>query len=127
MTQEGWSSATQNIPPVSWDSNTGTFQIRLMGVYGKDLEIDWKPEVTYVVRIRDANDGEWSVGFETPITGVAFTNLTPDTEYELERRPKKNGILGEPVRTRIRTEPSGDLPTGGLSHFMPWLDREGQE
>ena len=113
MRQRGWSTTKQDKPPVSWDGNAKTFHIALSGVKGlgdKDsLEAEWKPPITYVVRIREANAGNWSFGFETPLTACGFVDLRPDTEYEVEVRSKNSSGESEPVRLKVRTDPGGGL------------------
>ncbi len=113
MTQRNWSTNQQNEPPVSWNQDTKTFSIVLSGLRdlerGDTLEAEWKPPITYVVRIREATDGRWSYGFETPLTACGFTNLKPDTEYELEVRSKNFHGESEPVLFRGRTNSEGGL------------------
>jgi hypothetical protein len=114
MAQRNWSTNTQNRPPVSWNQDEKTFSIVLHGLEGPEgadtLEAQWKPPRTYVVRIREANGGSWSLGFETPLTGCGFVDLAPDTEYEVEIRPKDAGEEGDPIRMKINRDPEGDLP-----------------
>ena len=113
MTRQNWSTRTQAKPPVLWDGNTKTFSISLSGLRdlgAKDtLEAEWKPPLMYVVRIRESNGGNWSVGFETPLTACGFVDLKPDTEYEVEVRSKNPEGESEPVRLRVRTNPEGTL------------------
>ena len=113
MTQQKWSTTKQDKPPVSWDGNAKTFYIALSGLKGlgdKDtLEAEWKPPITYVVRIREADVGNWSFGFETPLTACGFVDLRPDTEYEVEVRSKNSSEESEPVRLKVRTDPDGGL------------------
>lgn len=113
MTQQNWSTRTQDKPPVSWNGETKTFSIVLSGLGGLgdvgSLEAEWKPPVTYVVRIREANYGRWTCGFETPLTACGFVNLKPDTEYEVEVRSKNSQGESDPVLVRVRTNPEGGL------------------
>ena len=74
---------------------------------GNVLEAQWKPGLTYVVRIREAGSGDWSFGFETPLTHFSFTNLKPDTEYEMQVRTKNAAGEGKPQSFRLRTNPTG--------------------
>jgi hypothetical protein len=65
--------------------------------------------VTYVVRIREANSGSWSFGFETPLTSCGSVDLKPDTEYEVEIRSKNSSGESTPVLVKVRTHPEGDI------------------
>lgn len=113
MTHQDWSHSSQDKPPVTWKGETKTFSIFLSGLTGlgvKDtLEAEWKPPVTYVVRIRDVNSGIWSCGFETPLTSCGFVDLRPDTEYEVEVRTKNSQGLSEPSLAKVRTDPKGSI------------------
>ncbi len=113
MVQQNWSTTKQNKPPVSWNEKAKTFSIVLSGLKGlggKDtLEAEWKPPVTYVVRIREANAGSWSFGFETPLTACGFVDLKPDTEYEVDVRSKNFNGESDPVLVKVRTNPEGGL------------------
>lgn len=111
MRQQNWSTRKQDKPPVSWDGNAKTFYIVLSGLRGLGdtdiLEAEWEPPVTYVVRIREANGGSWSFGFETPLTSCGFVNLKPDTEYEVEVRSKNSFGESDPTLRIVRTDPEG--------------------
>ena len=112
MAQQNWSNTTQDKPPVSWDGKAKTFHIVLSGLkdLGSDsLEAEWKPPITYVVRIREANGGDWSFGFETPLTSCGFVGLKPDTEYELQVRSKNSQGEREPALIKGRTNPDGSM------------------
>lgn len=113
LEQQEWITTTQPKPPVHWDGNTKTFSIVLSGMSGlreKDtLEAEWKPPITYIVRIREPNGGRWSIGFETPLTGCGFVDLRPDTEYEVEVRSKNSSGESKPARVRVRTSREGTL------------------
>lgn len=113
MTQQNWSTRSQKKSPVSWNGKAKTFSIELSGLKGlgvKDtLEAEWKPPHTYVVRIREANAGSWSCGFETPLTACGFVDLRPDTEYEVEIRSRNAHGESDPVLARVRTNPEGSL------------------
>ncbi len=113
MAQQNESTTRQNKPPVSWDGTAKTFSIVLGGLKGlgaKDsVEAEWKPPATYVVRIREANCGSWSFGFETPLTSCGFVDLKPDTEYEVEVRSKNSSGESIPVLVKVRTNPEGDM------------------
>ncbi|MCZ0951192.1 MAG: fibronectin type III domain-containing protein [Rhodospirillaceae bacterium] len=76
---------------------------------GNVLDASWNPGATYVVRIREAGTEEaWSRGFETPLTHISFTDLEPDTEYEIQVCVKSAAGEGEPKLVRIRTSPTGN-------------------
>ena len=92
-------------PQIRWDDNTWFVTLPLED--GKTVEANWKPKLTYVVRIREAGGGEWSFGFETPIASFTFVDLKPDTEYELEVRGKSSAGMGPPAIVGIRTGPTG--------------------
>lgn len=113
MIREAWSTNRQHRPPVSWDSSTGTFSIILSNVEGigdgDGIEAEWKPPITYIVRIREVDSDAWSVGFETPLTGCGFVDLKPDTEYEVEIRSKNEHGESDPVVARARTNAQGGL------------------
>ena len=113
MGQQKWSTRKQNKPPVSWNEKAKTFSIVLSGFEGlgakETLEAEWKPPFTYVVRIREANAGSWSFGFETPLTACSFVDLKPDTEYEVEVRSKNSSEESAPVLAKVRTNPEGGL------------------
>ncbi|MDE2932265.1 MAG: fibronectin type III domain-containing protein [Chloroflexota bacterium] len=112
MAERSWSTERQEVPPVSWDGRTGTFSIVLSKVGGDDgdgIEAEWTPPITYVVRIREIDTGEWSIGFETPLTGCGFVGLKPGTEYEVEVRSKNKHGESDPVLVRARTNPEGNL------------------
>ena len=113
MSEQDWKTSSQSEPPVSWNGNK--FRVKL-----NDLEAEWTPPITYVVRIRESNGGDWSFGFETPLTSCKFTDLTPDTECELEIRAKNEHGLSEPARATGRTSSDGEWRPGGLNFFMPW-------
>ena len=111
MAQESPSLRKQEVPPVSWDSRTKTFSIVLRGDErlepGEEIQVQWTPPVTYVVRIREANSIEWSPGFETPLTGCNFVGLRPDTQYEVEIRSKNAHGESEPLLASVRTDLQG--------------------
>lgn len=113
MNQQPWSTSKQDRPPVSWNGSTRTFSIVLSGLKGigagDGIEAEWTPPITYVVRIREANDRDWSFGFETPLTGCGFVGLKPDTEYEVEVRSKNDYGESSPVLARVRTTSEGSL------------------
>ncbi len=113
MTEEIWSTVRQDKPPVSWDGNKRTFSIVLSGLKGAwvedRVEAEWTPPLTYVVSIRAADTGVWSIAFETPLTGCGFVDLEPDTEYEVEVRSKNAVGESDPVRIKVRTGSDGSL------------------
>jgi hypothetical protein len=106
-----WETRSQESPPVTWDGNTRTFSIVLRGLKGLNIEdgieVQWSPSVTYVVRIRETGQPVWSVGVETPLQGIGFVDLKPDTEYEMEVREKNSGGEGSRVLMRTRTNRDG--------------------
>jgi len=109
MGKNPWSKKSQSKPPVSWDGRTGAFSVVLDGLEGTEggIEVEWSPTITYVVRIREVGTTEWSVGFETPLTGCGFVNLKPNTEYEMEVRSKNAHGTSGPVSTMVRANPDG--------------------
>ena len=115
MGQQNWSTKRQDKPPVSWNGESKTFSILLSGINGlgaeDTIEAVWEPLVTYVVRIREANGGNWSFGFETPLTSCSFIDLRPDTEYEVEVRSKNSSGESAPVLIKVRTDSEGGLAT----------------
>ena len=64
-------------PQVRWDDDT--WHVTLPLEDGRVIDANWKPGMTYVVRIREALTEQWSFGFKTPITGFTFVDLKPDT------------------------------------------------
>ena len=100
----------------SWNEREKTFSIVLRGLESPGardtLEAEWKPPLTYVVRIREANVDGWSYGFETSLTACGFADLKPDTEYEVEVRSKNSSGESEPVLIKVRTNPTGRLAFG---------------
>ena len=113
MTQRTWSTKSQQKPPVSWNGKIKTFSIVLSGLKGlgteDHVEAEWSPPTTYVVRIREANTEDWSIGFETPLTGCGFVDLKPDTEYEVEVRAKNVHGESSPAVVKVRTSNDGSL------------------
>ena len=93
-------------PQIKWEDDQWSVTLPLEG--GRILNASWKPGVTYVVRIREAGEPDWSFGFETPITSFTFVDLKPDTEYELQVRTKNAAGEGDPAFFGIRTGPTGD-------------------
>lgn len=101
-------SDSQSTPSVTWDGQTNTFFVVLPTPDGV-VEAQWTTPLTYVVRIKEADSDEWSVGFETPLTGCQFVGLRPDTEYDFEVRAKNEHGESDPAITRIRTDPEGNI------------------
>ena len=93
-------------PRVKWEDNEWSITLPLED--GRVLNVSWKPGITYVVRIREAREPDWSFGFETPISSFTFVDLKPDTEYELQIRAKDAAGEGGPAFFSIRTGPTGD-------------------
>lgn len=109
--ESAWMTAKQKTPPIVWDSKSGLFRIRLTlppvvpqtkakGV--KVIDVEMKPSVTYVVRIRKHGSESWGVGFETPLTTFRFTDLEPRTMYEVKMTVKNESGEGKPVYGVIR-------------------------
>ena len=74
--------------------------------------------LTYVARIKEADSDEWSVGFETPLTGCQFVGLQPDTEYDFDVRAKNEHGESDPAIAKVRTDPEGNIdPT---NHHFIW-------
>ena len=97
----------QRDPQVRYEDNT--WHVTLPLDDGKVIDASWRPPHTYVVRIREAgNDNPWSFGVRTPLTSVAFVDLKPDTEYELQVRTRTAAGEGPPALFRMRTDPEGD-------------------
>lgn len=92
-------------PQIKWEDNEWSITLPLED--GKVLNASWKPGVTYVVRIKEAGEADWSFGFETPVTSFTFVDLKPDTEYELQVRTKSAAGEGAPTFFSIRTNPAG--------------------
>ena len=102
----GLATQTQPSPRIQWDGATWSVSLPLPD--GKVVDASWNPGLTYVVRIREAApDKVWSFGFETPLTHISFVDLQPDTEYEVQVRPKNAAGEGEPQLFRMRTSPTG--------------------
>lgn len=91
----------QESPKVEWKE--GAFLVSLPDKRGRIIEARWRPAITSVVRIRPAGSQEWSVGFETPLTGCAFVGLNPDTEYEVQLTSKNDFGESEPKISTFRT------------------------
>ena len=82
--------------------------VRLPVQEGDVVEASWKPELTYVVRIRQTGaDKPWSLGFETPLTHISFTDLKPDTEYEVKVCTRDAAGEGKPRLFRVSTNATG--------------------
>ena len=73
------------------------------------IEAKWEPVYTYVIRIREVGTSEWSLGFETPLTGGSYVDLKPDTEYDIQIRAKNSTGEGEPAYVKTRTSPKGQM------------------
>ena len=67
----------------------------------------WQPAFTCVVRIREAETELWSCVFATPVPACIFTDLKPDTEYELQVRTRTAAGEGEPALLGMRTNSAG--------------------
>lgn len=93
-------------PSVTWDG--ATVFVVLPQRSGSAIEAQWKPGVTYVVRVREVGSRTWSFGFETPLTHAGFVGLKPNTEYEFSVAAKNDAGESEPAITRARTNPDGN-------------------
>ncbi|MCY4002682.1 MAG: fibronectin type III domain-containing protein [Rhodospirillales bacterium] len=94
-------------PQIKWDGRE--FFVTLPLENGKVLDAKWNPSLTYVVRVREVGEEEWSMGFETPLTSCTVVDLKPDTEYEMQVRAKNAAGEGEPAILKARTGPKGEL------------------
>lgn len=92
-------------PRIEWKD--GEYFVSLPLEEGQVLEAKWRPEVTSVVRVREAGADSWGPGFETPLNGCSFVGLKPDTEYEMQLTHKNSVGEGPAVIKRIRTSPAG--------------------
>ena len=98
-------------PPVAWDGHS--YAICLPYPPGEPkhgwMEVSVKPQVTYVVRVRELGAEEWLIGIETPLTSCSFIVLKPAPNYEMELRAKN--AAGERERTVVtcRTGPEGSV------------------
>lgn len=97
-----------NGPRIQWDGQSCVVSLPMAG--GGALTAKWKPDTTYVVRIRKVGTSDWSCGFEMPVAGSTFRGLDPDTEYEVEFRLRGPDGESGPIPVRFRTDPIG---TGG--------------
>ena len=104
--ENGMARQKNQDPQIKWEDNQWSITLPLED--GRILNASWKPVVTFVVRIKEAGEPDWSFGFETPITSFTFVDLKPDTEYELQVRAKNAAGEGDPAFFGIRTGPTGD-------------------
>ena len=109
-------TGNQTQPGVRWDGTTWFVTLSLPD--GQVIDAKWESGLTYVVRIREKGAAEWSFRFETPVTGCTFTDLKPDTKYEVQVRTKTAHGDGAPTFTSIRTS-----PTGGATNIIPFPRR----
>ena len=93
-------------PRIAWEE--GTWHVKLPLEDGRVVDAKWKPNATYVVRIREARIEDWSFGFESPITSFTFVDLKPDTEYVFQVRTKTAAGEGPPSFFNVRTGPEGN-------------------
>ena len=98
------SSDRSSGPDVHWDGEK--FEVSLP-VDGNHLDAEWKPALTYVIRIRERDQHGWLIGIKTPLRSVSFLELKPDTEYEMEIRAKNVVGEGDPVTTTFWTTSDG--------------------
>jgi len=92
-------------PKVDW--NGTRFEI-VLPIEENIIEARITPEVTYIVRIRECEGGEWSAGFETPFTHCNFVDLKPNTEYEFEIAAKNRAGKGPSTYARAKTDSDGN-------------------
>ena len=93
-----------------WDGTT--VSVVLPRREGTAIEAQWKPGVTYVVRVREVGSSTWSFGFETPLTHIGFVDLKPNTEYEFSVAAKNDAVESERAITRVCTNSDGGLANG---------------
>lgn len=91
----------KNYPAIEWED--GEYSVTLPLDDGSLIEASWRPTVTTVVRIRKKGARKWSPGFETPLNGCSFTDLEPDTEYEVKIAHKNKNGEGEAKYMTVRT------------------------
>ena len=100
-------------PDINWDGNEFFVTLPLPKELPKKdsvvIEAKWKPVYTYVIRIREVGTKDWSLGFETPLTGGSYVDLKPETEYEIQIRAKNSAGEGEPAYIKTRTSPKGHI------------------
>ena len=92
-------------PKIEWNGKEFVFSLPTDD--GSVIEGKLEPALTYVVRIREAGDGEWSVGFVTPFTHCTTVGMEPNTQYEFSVTAKNAAGEIEPAITRVRTKPDG--------------------
>ena len=103
-------------PAVRWNGATWFLTLPLQD--GQLIEAQWEPGLTHVVRIRENGATDWGFSFETPVTGCTFTDLKPDTEYQVQVRTKTARGESAPTFTSIRTDPEG-----GTTNVIPFPKR----
>ncbi len=102
-------------PEIAWDGKAWRASLPMGD--GQVFEATWEPGFTYVVRIREKNSGEWSVGFETPVPHCSFFDLKPDTEYEVKVCVRDAKGEREISRLATRTDPNRE--NGDILPFPP--------
>lgn len=100
-------------PQIKWDGKE--FFVTLPLEKGEALDAKWNPGLTYVVRVREVGEEEWSIGFETPLTSCTVVDLKPDTDYEMQVRAKNAAREGKPAILKARTSPHGEF--GNIAPF----------
>ena len=93
-------------PKLSWKD--GLISVSLPNKLGGIIEAQWKPAITTVLRIREENTDDWSLGFEVPLDSCTFVDLKPDTEYELMITNKNEVGESEPFIDKVRTKPDSN-------------------
>ena len=95
-------------PPVVWNGKSYDICLPWPEVAKPPwVEVQVTPQVTYVVRVREAGTDKWLVGVETPLTSCTFVELKPNTEYEMEVRAKNEEGESDPAVVTCRTGPAG--------------------
>ena len=107
-------SKQEEYPHIKWDN--GSYFVSLPINDGKNvIEAKWKPEITYIVRIRKYDGGEWSFGFETPLNVCNFVDLRPNAMYvmKVSHRTDQN----EDIIHRIRGKANQEGEFGNIEPF----------
>lgn len=109
--QESWNT-TVNAPkpPVAWNGESYEICLPWPNVPRRQwLEVEVKPKVTYVVRVRELGARQWLAGVETPLTTCTLVELKPNTDYEMEVRAKSVAGESDPAIVTCRTGSDGGL------------------
>ena len=99
--------------PLRWDKNEHALELalRMPVTIKRDELLDLKIRQisTFMARIRQLGERDWSVGFETPLKGCTFRRLKPNTEYEIELRAIVGDLEGEPALLTAQTNEDGRI------------------